>query len=261
MLKQAKIIAGACLAGGLALASCSHTSSDIAFETKADSCAFLSPDWYGDSVYSIASYSMVWPSKVGDADLVALHDSLLAYAFDTITPDFSQAAGHFFRTGPIDGQNVTLQPTDMETARVAEKCNELIAQGYVSLLTQRTLVMGIDTYGYFFGAAHGYGTSTYINYSLSERCIITADNLFEADKVEEVIETVKDIARERYASKEVNIDDINSINTFRITPKQVVFVYQPYDIAPYYMGVIEIPVNIYDLYETLTPLGHKALNI
>jgi len=79
--------------------------------------------------------------------------------------------------------------------------------------------------------------------------------------VQEVIGTVKDVARERYASKEINIDDINSVSTFRITPKQVVFVYQPYDIAPYYMGVIEIPVNIYDLYEALTPFGHKVFGI
>lgn len=261
MLNPSKFLIWACLAGGIALVSCSYSSNDVVFETKSDSCAFLTPDWYGDSVYSIASYRMVWPTKAGGIDLTSIHDSLLAYAFDTITPDFNRSAEHFFRNGPVDGMSVELQPAAITTARNAEKCNELIALGYVSLLTDRTLVMGIDTYGYFFGAAHGYGTSNYINYSIAEKSPITASVLFEADKMDDVIETVKTVAGERYADGVVNIDDITSVNNFRITPKQVVFVFQPYDIAPYYMGVIEIPVNIYDLYETLTPIGHKMLNI
>jgi hypothetical protein len=182
-------------------------------------------------------------------------------AFDTITTDFDQAAEHFFSKAQPEGQTVALCPATMEDARKADFCNELTSQSYVALLTPTLLVMGIDNYGYTIGAAHGYGTSTYINYSITNKCILTLDNLFDKGQLPEVLETVRTSARDLYPHSMINIDDITLVGNFRLTPQKIVFVYQPYDIAPYSMGVVEIPVNIYDLFETLSPLGISALSL
>ncbi len=262
MTQSLQLAIYACLAGSMALASCTSASdSGIAFESRTDSCAYVTPDLYGDTVYSIAYYKMVWPVRIGNNDLSGLHDSLLTCTFDTIAADFSKAAEHFFRKGPVDGLELPLLPANMEQARKAEKSNELVSNGYISLLTPELIVFGIDNYGYLYGAAHGYGTSDYINYSIADNSILTAANLFEPDKTGNVVATVRNAARELYPGGEVNPDEITDISTFRISPRQIIFVFQPYDIAPYSMGVVEIPVQTYDLYEAFSPLGHKVLGI
>lgn len=67
--------------------SCGGSGSDkssVVFVAKCDSTASLIPDFYGDSVYALATYSIMWPEKVGANEISALHDSIIAFGIQPV---------------------------------------------------------------------------------------------------------------------------------------------------------------------------------
>lgn len=73
-----------------------------------------------------------------------------------------------------------------------------------------------------------------------------------------MLQAINNTARRDFEGQ-LYVDSIPGYSTIRIADNDIYFVYQPYDIAPYARGVVEIPVGIYELVDALSPLGRKAL--
>lgn len=260
--------AAAAGAMSLAVASCGgtagDTSDDFRFNVRADSTAYLIPDFYGDSVYTLSVYSLIWPESVNGNDIDILSDSLLHAAFGVVGLDFNDAVNQYHQQCLLnmDGDSV-FNHTDVQVsvASKAEKLNLSMVTSEVTLLSPRLLVIGVTNYSSYYGSAHGmYGTN-YVNYSIQEKRMLTATNVFDETRAADILRNINEAAAMTLEPGTLLVDSITTYANFRLTDNDVVFVYQPYEIAPYSSGVVEIPVSLYNLYDAFTPLGRTALGL
>lgn len=254
----------------LAISSCSGSSGadTIEFETRTDSVGYLVPDYYGDSVYSAARYSVVWPKRIGEQDFNAMSDSLTMVTFGVKTDNFADAAKVFTRIGLND----LIQDSDsgarkyeivpFETAYEARRTNLNLISSEVTLLTPEILVVAVNNETYFYGAAHGMRVRRFLNYSIKNHELMTASNTFAPGNEKAILSIITATAHERYPDEGVLFDaPIEKFDNFQVTDNDIVFVYQPYDIGPYSSGIIEIPVSQQDLYRFFTPAAIAALGL
>lgn len=258
----------AILAIGAASCSKSTNADSIEFETRTDSVGYLVPDYYGDSVYSAARYSVVWPERIGEQDFNALNDSLTMLTFGVKGMDFKEAAKAFTRTGlndlvqdPDSGAR-KYEQVPFEVAYEQPRANLNLVNSEVTLLTPDVLVVGVTTQTYFYGAAHGMVSRNFINYSIVNHELMTIDNTFLPGNEKGILSLITAAATDRYSEEGVLYDaPIESFSNFQITENDIVFVYQPYEIGPYSSGVIEVPVSQSDLYRFLTSEAIKTLGL
>ncbi len=254
--------------GAAALQSCDKNASadTIEFETRTDSVGYLVPDFNGDSVYCAAKYSVVWPSKIGQQDFDAFKDSLMLMTFDASGMDFDKAADHFLREGLNDlivtGDSATLayEKVPFPSAEDQPRVNLNYVTSEVTLLTPELLVIGVSSRNYYYGAAHGMVGRQFLNYSITNHQLLTADNVFLPGNDKGITSIIAAAAAEQYPEEGTLFDaPIPSYSNFQITENDFVFVYQPYEIGPYSSGIIEVKVTIQDLYRFLTDDAKKAL--
>ncbi|MCM1310208.1 MAG: RsiV family protein [Bacteroides sp.] len=248
--------------------SCSTKTADdtIEFETRVDSVGFMTPDYFGDTVYTAAKYSVVWPEKIGQQDFDALRDSLLALTFGSNDYETFDAAAKAFMTAGInelkqDGDSlVTYTAVTYDAAYDAANRNFSTVQTDVTLLTPRILVIQAYNYQYYYGAAHGMNTMRYLNYSLVDHKLLDARSVFKPGNETAILDLINASAKEHYPEEgTLSPDPIAYFDEFQITENDIVFIYQPYDVAPYSTGVVRVPVSKFDLYRFFTPEAAAAM--
>lgn len=254
----------------LGVASCNGSASKdaIEFETRTDSVGYLIPDYYGDSVFAAARYSVVWPKRIGEQDFNALNDSLIKLTFGVSGVDFDQAAKNFTQSGLnnliAESDSVTLkyEKVPFEEAYDEPRANLNMVSSEVTLLNPNLLVIRVDNQFYYYGAAHGMYYSNFLNYSILNHELMTVDNTFLAGNDKGILSIINNAARERYDAEGVLFDaPIETYANFQITENEIVFVYQPYEVGPYSSGIIEVPVSQQDLYRFLTEDAIKTLQL
>lgn len=249
--------------------SCGSKADDatIEFETKADSVGYMTPNYFGDTVYTAAKYSVVWPEKIGRQDFDALRDSLLALTFGhTDQSDFDNAAKAFFSAGinelkhDVDS-TLTFQQVTYDAANEAPHHNFSAIATDVTLLTPKLLVIQAYNYHYYYGQAHGMNTMRYLNYSIADHKLLNTRNMFKPGNEKAILDLINVSAKKHYPDEgALSPDPIAWFDEFQITENDIVFVYQPYDVAPYSTGVVRVPVNRYDLARFLTPQAAATLS-
>lgn len=118
------------------------------------------------------------------------------------------------------------------------------------------------------GGAHGLETRNFYNFDLKTGKLITENDLFKADyksKLAElikvrIVEESKEYKDEKNSEPVTSLEDtdfwtdsIKSNGNFYITDESINYVFNPYEIAPYYMGQTEVslPFNrLKDLLKT-----------
>lgn len=257
----------AALAAGIESCAKSSDNNIIEFETRTDSVGYVVPDLYGDTVYSAAKYSVVWPQKIGRQDFETMRDSLLnltfnnpgTHSFNTAAKAFMDSALSVLRT-PGDTSEFIYSKVPFDTAFNAMRTNITSIKSNVTLLTPRLLVVQVHTDEYTYGAAHGMQTERYLNYSIKDHTLFTVDNTFKKGNARAILDLINQAARKRYPGPSQLFDNpIASFDNFRFTEKSIIFVYQPYDVAPFSTGIVTVSIPAYDLFRFLTPLAQKAL--
>lgn len=252
----------------VAAESCSRKASEnaIEFETRADSVGYMVTDVAGDTIYTAAKYSVVWPEKIGEDDLAVLSDSLLAYTFGTKATSFEEATGQFM----LDGVNLLRSEGDStftyvkvpyDTAYNADDRNYSFVVSDVTLLTTKLLVIQVYGYQYYYGAAHGMPSARYLNYSIADHKLLTAENMFKSGNTTAILDLINAGARKVYPTEGMLFDEpIRSLGTVQIEEDDITFVYQPYEVAPFSTGIVRIPISRFDLQRFLTPEAIEALS-
>lgn len=142
--------------------------------------------------------------------------------------------------------------------------NEHTLEGFSLINDGRIYSYGINRY-VFMGGAHGLNTSNYLNFNVLNGQKITESDLFvdnyipklsELIKIRIVEQSLEDKSKKPILNLENTdfwTDAIKPNGNFYITDESINYVYNPYEIAPYYMGQTEVELPFYRLVEILKP--------
>lgn len=245
----------------------SGSGENIEFTTRADSVAYLVPDYFGDTCYVASRYSVVWPEKIGKQDFDAMKDSLISMTFKTYgnTSDFDVAAKQFqlrgFESMGLDSTIASYGKAPYASAMTAHHITSSDVESTVSLLTPDVLVIDIFSYGYVDRSAHGMQTRRFLNYSIKEHTLLTADKMFKPESADSISTLIAATAAKKYPEGTLFSDAKFPLTNFKITEQEIVFIYQPYDVGPYAAGIIEIPISQHTLQPYMTPTAISTLGL
>jgi len=145
--------------------------------------------------------------------------------------------------------------------------NEHVVSGFSLLSDKKIYVYGIERYVYM-GGAHGLETRNYYNFDLKTGKTITESDLFKPNYKAELSELIKKrIVEESKEVKEAKdtepilsledtdfwADSIKPNGNFYITDESINYVFNPYEIAPYYIGQTEVTIPFNRLKNILKP--------
>lgn len=230
-----------------------------------------STDYECDSDLTIGCRANIFiPEQFAGQDMAAFRDSVLKKAFDTVATTPCAAADTFFhRAGAEIGYN--LRPIAINTAeadsmaRVVESLNNfdgfIEVQGCISALTPAYISYAVTSSSYYPRAAHGMYETDYTVYSVQAAKVVTLADLVDP----EGLQALPAILRRRALSMRSYIGSTNITalpsggNYYINTAGDLVFVYQPYEVASYAQGVINIDIEPYIISDYLTPLGKQVL--
>ncbi|MFA6582059.1 MAG: RsiV family protein [Paludibacter sp.] len=156
----------------------------------------------------------------------------------------------------------------LDTASSYSFNNEHTLEGFGLISDKHIYSYGIDRYIYM-GGAHGLNTRNYFNFDLKTGKLISEKDLFVANYESALSELIKkrifEDSKEEQA-KEPNTESILSLDdtdfwtdsikpngNFYITDESINYIFNPYEIAPYYMGITEVSLPYDRLEDLLKP--------
>ena len=144
--------------------------------------------------------------------------------------------------------------------------NEIQIQGVAMYLDDRILSYSYERYA-FMGGPHGNSSRLLYNFDLTNSHLINESDLFIADYTESLTRLIKQQIVEDNAEME-SVADLNDFhffedqikpnNNFYITAEGIVYVYNPYDIAPYSTGQTVVLLTFEKLRPILKPENQIA---
>lgn len=215
------------------------------------------------AVYTVADVSLQWPVKFGDNDVSALQDSLLSRAFGVKGVGADDAI-KLFLSKPIGYGDYDLEVADPDAVVLDWDSTRLYSRNLtVSSIgfCEDFIVFKID-YDEYSGGAHPNYFCSYVNYDIHSNRTLFFNDIFEPGHDRQLLEIItQGLLDKYYATSLSDLEDKAGIFTeaihvssdVYITSASVVFHYNPYDIAPWASGVIDVEVPIYSLLDFLTP--------
>lgn len=156
---------------------------------------------------------------------------------------------------------------EIDSANLFSFNNEHVVSGFSLLSDKKIYVYGIERYVYM-GGAHGLETRNYYNFDLKTGKTITEKDLFISNYGPELSELIKkrivEQSKEMKESKDTEpilsledtdfwADSIKPNSNFYITDESINYVFNPYEIAPYYIGQTEVSIPFNRLKNILKP--------
>ncbi|MCM1028849.1 MAG: RsiV family protein [Pseudoflavonifractor sp.] len=207
-----------------------------------------------------------WPRQIGKTDLSALRDTLIAAAFPSQKGKQIEDAITGFVTSPTP--YTSSATTDINVTDVPNSTTSWIVTSHIrrTALTTKYATYTADTYSYL-GGAHPNTVATPVTLDLATGTIVTPATLFKPGSDKAIIEAVTNNLALQLAADPAKLTQGGLLTDTLPMPKamyidgdgQVVFRYPPYEIAPYSMGAITVPVTPYQLRDILTPQGQALL--
>jgi len=256
----------AALAAALA-AGCSHDSGydrSVTFNVEEGGSVYRllnSSKEFGadEDILFSDSVKIMLPTSVFGAGTESLRDSIMSLAFDSIGHDFDAVMeGYITRTAGQFGY--PLEKADATDAMPDGFC---YVSGSVVNLSPELMVYRVSTSEYQPRAAHGLTTNFYINYDMARARVLSFADLFDTTKTDSLtaaIQTQADALEQVIGPTTVTALPIR--NNFMLSPDgEIVFVYQPYEIASYAQGAIHVSFYPYELVDYMTPFAVKFFRL
>lgn len=217
--------------------------------------------YYDDSVkvYSTVRIAIEWPEKMSDYNLKTLQDSLLASIFDkpaaTINESMIASAAKPEGSDIFKMKEVDSIPTSVPAMVYSRDMISSVITFSPKFISYQVMTA---TYN---GGAHGMTESHYVNYDFSTGKVLGYDSAFKPDSEAQLLQAIKDNLMTRYnvsSMKELDqrgifTDQIYVSKNFYLQGYDVVFHYNPYDIAPYSEGSIDVRVPYFQITDCITP--------
>ena len=203
----------------------------------------------------IDSVSMIMPMLIGNKDLRPLQDIILKTAFDTTGVDHNALISNYFKTNAADA-GFAARETDIKI-NLSRADGYDITTGLLNHLSAEWLVYCVNNEHMAPHAAHGMKTKYYINYLIPETRVITLDDIFTEDGLASLPATIANraVQQEDYFGP-TDIDSLPANGNFYISAdNEIVFAYQPYEVASYAQGYINIAFYPYELAKHMNKFG------
>ena len=212
-------------------------------------------------LYSAVSASVMWPVSVQGGNVKSLQDSLLSRCFgkNAVGQSLDVALQNYLADAPHADVS-ELRPVDSIPSVGMPRVLSREVEASVLSLNENVLVYKIYNYMYEGGAHPLYFTS-FVNYDIKGGRVLGVGDLFETGTDAEVIAAIKANLYERYRAANdaelaeysgINVEDLYVTSTFYIADGYVVFHYNPYEVGPWVIGAIEVPVPAFQLEPVLT---------
>lgn len=210
---------------------------------------------------------ILMPTVVYGKAVGAIQDSILSAAFGSSGPDHSAIMTDAMQriAGEIGYEVTDTVLPDSVVARTANFVSRydgfFAVEGCVETLTPRILSYAVTTSTYLPHAAHGMYGTRYLNYDLETGKLIELADLFTPEGLAALPAKLRDTARQM--EPVIGLTDINALpaddNFYLAASGEIVFAYQPYEVASYAQGEIQIPLEPYMLVTYLTKDGNRLL--
>lgn len=247
------------------------TSMQVAMDLKNADAFYRAPaPGGGDSIYVNLSASLQWPTRVGDADLAVLGDSILAIGFNAPAGTSPEQAMRQFAS---EASARAMLPDSVQPQAVAQVPGAVtgvwysIVNGSVVEINERMVTYVVTASGYQ-GGAHPYTASRPFTYDLAHGRVVTMDNLFVRGSHDAVLSVVKRaLARARnvevaqLADAGIFVDQFTDPGQPYVTDDVLMFHFNPYDIACYADGPIDVAVYPDEVARWLTPEAKQLLQV
>lgn len=210
---------------------------------------------------------MLMPTEVFGHDISALRDSILSVALDTTGTDYAAIIAEALpRQAAECGYALTdtVLPDSIAEATpnfLARFDGFLSVEGDIETLSQSVMSYAVTTSIYLPGAAHGMYGTRYLNYDLDNGSLVTVETLFTPEGIAALPEIIRDTAVKMQSTiGKTDITSLPAFGNFYLTPDgNIVFAYQPYEVASYAQGEIQIPIPAYSVSEYLSEDGTALL--
>lgn len=239
---------------------CNVNNKEVAFEPVETQQAYRLVDsktvYDGNADLSFnTSASMLVPVKAYGKSMAALKDSIMSLAFDTVAAP-RQAMETYLRSQAA-GLGFALADTVVEDKEYDGMLN---VEGAVASLTPKLMSYAVNMSVYTPGAAHGLYATYYVNYDLEAAKTFTLNDIVTPEGRTDLLNELKSTAEEMKAYiGDTELESLPQRDNFYVSADgDLMFVYQPYEIASYAQGMIRIPVAPYAISGALTDYG-KAL--
>lgn len=142
--------------------------------------------------------------------------------------------------------------------------NEHVLDGFSLLNDENIYSYGINRY-VFMGGAHGLNTINYLNFNVKTGKLITENDLFLKNTMPKLVELIKkriiEQSKEDADVEEITrlektdywIDAIKPNGNFYLTDESLNYIFNPYEIGPYYLGITEVRIPYDRLKSVLKP--------
>lgn len=236
---------GACSGNGSSELSQEETA--ITFETySVDAIASMGDSTQTENLVRVTAEGVL-PANMSGEEPSELRDSLERMAgvkFD--------AAGTAQARLNDDMKPTRLSPTDTQA------CSLMASTLTVTLLTPRVIVWKSSSFTYACGAAHGLGTSRYLNYDRLTKKIIKLSDVF-APGYEDPLRALLRDKLKNTPDLLVPLDSIDIPAEFCVLADGMQFNYGVYSIAPYSSGEIVVPLTATEISVLLSPKGEELI--
>ena len=203
-----------------------------------------------DTIYWTLSTSVQWPVEFGDHSLEVLQDSIMQKLFGGATLQnkmkIDDAIAHFIDTPDIFEENATMVKVDSipelvmnsryieETAKVAELNEKFVTYQII--------------HSSYLGGAHPNTGIDMFTYDLEQGQVMTMANMFKPGTEKALMTAIREaLAQQLGVDSPDKLEDAGIFTDQLTEPGQpylqddaLVIYYNPYEIAPYAMGPIEV---------------------
>ncbi|MCM1021997.1 MAG: RsiV family protein [Muribaculum sp.] len=210
-------------------------------------------------IYSVSTVAIQWPVKLDNYSLKNLQDSLQTMAFGTASVPIDNAIINALNH-PQGEELYTMEPVD--SIPYNKNCMVLYKTVIASAVSfsPQFIVYQVMT-SMYDGGAHGIALSRYLTYVFKLDKILDIPTAFRPGSEEALLKAIKDQLMTQYGVTslvELNdsgifTDQIYVSPNFYIHGYDIVFHYNPYDIATFSEGSIDVRVPYQSVAEHLTP--------
>ena len=235
----------------------------------------------GDTAYLDRSVSIHWPVTLGDADLSPLREAILAACF---TPDSTSAASlkddtlnpdSPIRRFLLDTADLTADSTTTVTPvdSIPSVNENYMPRLYFSSVKATILELDEQLITYrvtvssYMGGAHPMTAVRPITFDFNSSTILTLDNLLSPAGQAEIMPIITsalarqlDVPVSGLRRAGIFTDQLTRPGSPYIYNNTLYFHYNPYDIAPYSTGMIDVALYPYEIDSLLTPSARPLLN-
>lgn len=223
------------------------------------------------TVYQESTATIQWPIKVKDNNLKELQDTLMSVALNAKGGDIDSLLVSYAEQALWCADSTRLIPVK-RAEMLADSSARIMTQNVnarIIGLSEKAMVYKVE-FDAYSGGAHPSYSAQFINYDIQSNQVLDFDDVFKADKQNELFELVKTKLCERYYVKKVAdlekvagifVKDLFLTKNIYLNQTSVGFFYNPYEISPWSVGVVEVEIPDYELKDCLTDEAKKLFPI